>query len=114
VALGAVAPLGDHEHSHRKDALGDYSPLFSFLSNYDWSCVYINNTIAAAVDSSINVILQDMGAAIPRGVFRKPTFLHWFFHILIYHIRKHNYFRADARKVKTSIIVVNFQLPEAS
>jgi hypothetical protein len=28
-----------HARSYRKYASGDYSLLFSFLSNYDWSCV---------------------------------------------------------------------------
>ena len=30
-----------HEHSYRMFALGDYSLLFSFLSNYDCSCVLV-------------------------------------------------------------------------
>jgi hypothetical protein len=46
-----------HEHSYRMYALGDYSLLISFLSNYDFVCVG-NNITDAAVGSCTSVILQ--------------------------------------------------------
>jgi hypothetical protein len=66
-----------HKHSYRKYTLGDYSLLFRFLSNYDWSCVYTynNNTVDAAVDSFTNVILHVMHLVVPRGVIRKSRSL---------------------------------------
>ena len=73
-----------HEHSYRKYALGDYSLLFSYLSNYDWSCVYSNNTIDDAVGSFSNVILQAMDLAVPWGFIRKSRFPNWLSHTLIY------------------------------
>jgi hypothetical protein len=63
-----------HGHSYCKCASGDYSLLFSFLSNYDWSCVYSNNTVDAAVGSFTNVILQAMDLAVPQGFIRKSRF----------------------------------------
>jgi hypothetical protein len=56
-----------YARSYRKYASGDYSLLFRLLFNYDWSCVYSNNTVEAAVDSFTNVILQAMDLANPPG-----------------------------------------------
>jgi hypothetical protein len=81
-----------HAHSYHKYASGDYSLLFSFLFNYDWSCVYSNNTVDAAVDSFTDVILQDMDLAVPQGFFRKSRFPQWFSHTLICYIQEKNCF----------------------
>jgi hypothetical protein len=64
-----------HAHSYRKYASGDYNLLFRFLFNYDWSCVYSNNTVDAAVDSFTNVILQATDLAIPRVSLESPDSL---------------------------------------
>ena len=74
-------------------ALGDYSLLFSFLSYYNWSYVYSNNTVDAALNSFTNAILQSMDLAIPRSCIRKCRFPHWCSHTLIYYIQKKNHFR---------------------
>jgi hypothetical protein len=50
IPLDLHNPTSYQEHSYHKYALRDYSLLFSFLSNYDWSCVYSNNTADAAVE----------------------------------------------------------------
>jgi hypothetical protein len=81
-----------HAHSYRKYASGDYSLLFSFLFNYDWPCVYSNNTVEAAVDNFTNVILGAMDLAVPQGPSRNFTFPRWFSRTVIYYIRKKNYF----------------------
>jgi hypothetical protein len=87
-------------HSYRKYASGDYSLLFSFLFNYDWSCVYSNNTVEAAVDSFTNVIPQAMDLALPQGLSKNSRFPHWFSRTLIYYIRKKNYFYRRYKKSK--------------
>jgi hypothetical protein len=65
-----------YEHSYGKYILGDYNLLFSFLSNYDWSCAYSINTAEAAIDSFTNVILQATDFAIPWAFIRKSRFPH--------------------------------------
>jgi hypothetical protein len=92
IPLGLRNSTSHHAHSYRKYASEDYSLLFSFLSNYDWSRVYNNNTVDAAVDSFTNVILQAMGLAIPQGFIRKSRFPHWFSRTLVHYVRKKNYF----------------------
>jgi hypothetical protein len=89
-----------YAHSYRKYASGDYSLLFRFLFNYDWSCVYSNNTVEAAVDRFTNVILQAMDLTIPQGLSRNSKFPHWFSRTLIYYIRKKDYFYRRYRKSK--------------
>jgi hypothetical protein len=39
------------EHSYRKFADGNYNKVYNMLSNYDWSQVYNNMLVDAAVDS---------------------------------------------------------------
>jgi len=75
-----------YEQSYCKYAVGDYSLLFSFLSDYNWSYVYSDNTVDAAVDSFTNVILESMDLAISRSCIRKDRFSHWCSHTLIYYI----------------------------
>jgi hypothetical protein len=89
-----------HTHCYRKYASGDYNLLFSFLFNYDWSCVYSNNTVEAAVGSFTNLILQAMDLAVPQGLSRNSRFPLWFSHTLIYYIRKKNYFCKRYQKSK--------------
>lgn len=60
-----------YKHSYRKYILGDYNLLFSFFSNYDWSCAYSINTTEAAVGSFSNVILQVIDLAVPGGFHKK-------------------------------------------
>jgi hypothetical protein len=40
--------------------------MFSFLSNYDRSCVYSNSTVGVAAHCFIDVILQAMDLTIPQ------------------------------------------------
>jgi hypothetical protein len=42
--------MSHYEQSYCKYALGDYSLLSCFLSDYNWSYVYSDNTVDAAVD----------------------------------------------------------------
>ena len=45
-------------------APADCSLIFSFLSNYDQSCVYSNSTVGAAAHCFTDVILQDMNLSV--------------------------------------------------
>jgi hypothetical protein len=54
-----------HEHSYSKYALADCSLIFSFVSNYDRSCVYSNSTVSVAAYCFTDVILQDTDLAVP-------------------------------------------------
>jgi hypothetical protein len=60
---------------NRKYSLKDYSSLTSFLSNYDCSCVYSNNTGVAAADSFNKIILPAMDLAVPGFLLENPDSL---------------------------------------
>ena len=47
-----------------KYAPADCSLIFSFVSNYDRSCVYSNSTVGAAAHFFTDVVLQDMNLSV--------------------------------------------------
>ena len=79
-----------------KYSLWDYHLLFSLLSNYNWSCVYSNNTVHSAADSFSSVISQAMDLTILLGSTRQSKFqiLVLALMLLSQHINKHllNYY----------------------
>ena len=51
-------------HMNSQYAPADCSLIFSFVSNYDRSCVYSNSTVGAAAHCFTDVILQDTDLAV--------------------------------------------------
>jgi hypothetical protein len=66
IALYLHNSTSHHEHFYSKYALAYCSLIFSFLSNYDQSCVYSSNTVGAAAHCFTDVILQAMDLAVPH------------------------------------------------
>ena len=64
IALYLHNSTSHHEHSYSKYALADCSLIFSFMSNYDQSCVYSNSTVGAVGHCFTDVIMQDTYIAI--------------------------------------------------
>jgi hypothetical protein len=88
ITLPLVNPTQNCEYSYRKYASGDYTLLYTILTNYDWSCVYDTSSADAAA-ASLSAVVQDaMEQAIPRGFVTKSKFPHWFSGFLGHYIRK--------------------------
>jgi hypothetical protein len=62
------------EHSYRKFADGHYNKLHNILSNYDWSQVYNNTSVDAAVDSLNAAVHYAIDQSISRGIIRKTKY----------------------------------------
>jgi hypothetical protein len=53
------------QHSFRNYAYGDYALLYTFLSCYDWSCVYHESSVDTAVTQLNTAVSEAMDLAIP-------------------------------------------------
>ena len=91
---------------NRKYALADCSLTFSFLSNYDLSCVYSSSTVDATEHCFTDVILQAMYLAVtalsldsPNTLTVFPTQIDLIFVKIIIFMRNNK---------KPSIFAVNF------
>jgi hypothetical protein len=56
----------------------DYFLLYSYLSSYDWSCVYNQSSMDSAVNRLKSVVTDALNLAIPNKFSRKSKFPCWF------------------------------------
>jgi hypothetical protein len=74
-----------HDYAH-----ADHFLLYSFLSSYDWSCVYNQSSSDFAVDQLKSVVTDALNLAIPNKLSRKSKFPCWFSGTLKQYINKKN------------------------
>jgi hypothetical protein len=72
----------------RDYARADYFLLYSYLSSYDWSCVYNQSSTDSAVNQLNSVVTDALNLAIPNKLSRKSKFPCWFSGTLKYYINK--------------------------
>jgi hypothetical protein len=62
----------------RDYARADYVLLYSYLSSYDWSCVYNQSSTYSAVNQLNSVVTDALNLAIPNKLSRKSKIPCWF------------------------------------
>jgi len=93
IALYLHNSTSHHEHSYSKYVLADCSLIFSFLSNYDLSCVYSNSTVGAKAHCFTDVILQAIHLTVPQVPLDSSNSLtefliHWYNVLIIQAIQQ--------------------------
>jgi hypothetical protein len=85
---------------YKTSSAGDYTVPCNALSNYDWSLLYNETSIDAAVDRLNVAVTQAIDLAVPSG-HKYPT---WFSGKLIACIKKKNYFHRRCKKYKADFL----------
>jgi hypothetical protein len=67
---------------------GDYAALYIILSTYDWSSLYNETSVDAAVDRLNVAVTQAVDSAVPSGYIKKHKYPAWISVKLIACIRK--------------------------
>jgi hypothetical protein len=76
--------------SFRKYSSGNYLMLYNTLSTYDWSSLYNEISVDAAVDRLTVAVTHSIAKAIPTGCIKRCKFPVWFSNELKSYIRKKN------------------------
>jgi hypothetical protein len=94
--------------SCRKYSSGDYLMLYNALSTYDWSSVYNESSVDAAIDRlSVGVTLA-IAMSVPTGCTNRCKFPVWFSSKLKSYMRKKNYFYRHFKKYKSNYFYDKF------
>jgi hypothetical protein len=94
--------------SFRKYSSGDYLMLYDTLSTYDWSSVYNETSVDAAVDRLTVAVTHAIAMSVPTGCTNRCKFPVWFSSELKSYIRKKNYFYRRCKKYKSNYFYDKF------
>jgi hypothetical protein len=76
------------QRSFRNYAYGDYALLYTFLSSYDWSCVYRESSVDTTVTQLNAAVSEAMDQVIPYKYSSMSKYSCWFSSTLKYYISK--------------------------
>jgi hypothetical protein len=83
---------------YKRYSVGDYVWLHNALFTYDWSALYNETSVDAAVDRLNAVVAQAINLAVPCGCVTKHKYPIWFSGRLRSYIKKKNYFYRRYKK----------------
>jgi hypothetical protein len=86
---------------YNRYSAGDYVLHYNTLLTYDWSALYNETSVDAAVDRLKAAVTQAMNLAVPCGCVTKYKYAIWFSGRLRSYIKKKNYFYRRYKKYKT-------------
>ncbi|PNF19791.1 hypothetical protein B7P43_G14658 [Cryptotermes secundus] len=87
---------------------GDYALLYNALFTYDWSALYNETSVDAAVDQLNIAVMQAINLAVPSGWVKKRKYPIWFSGRLIAYVKRKNYFYRRYKKHKTDRLYDRF------
>jgi hypothetical protein len=64
--------------SYERCSAGDYAVPYTALSKYDWSSLYNETSVDAAVDRLNAAVTQATDSAVPSGHIEKLKYSSWF------------------------------------
>jgi hypothetical protein len=82
--------------------------LYNALSNYDWSSLYNETSVDAAVDRLNFAVIQAIDLAVPSGHIKKHKYPAWCSGKLKAYIKNKNYFYRRYKKYKTDCFYDKF------
>jgi hypothetical protein len=86
---------------YKKFSAGNYAVLYNALYNCEWSSLYNETSVDAAVDRLNFSVTQAIDLAVPSGHIKKHKYPDWFSGKLENDIKKKNYFYRRYKKYKT-------------
>lgn len=93
---------------YRRFPAGDYTLLYNTLLSHDWSSLYSESSVDAAVDRLNDVIIKAINLAVPIGRVSKHKYPAWFSSRLKTYINKKNYFHRRYKQFKTDCFYDKF------
>jgi hypothetical protein len=63
----------------KRFSAGNYAVLYNSLSTYNWSSLYNETSVDAAVDRLNLAVIQAIDLAVPSGHIKKHKYPAWFF-----------------------------------
>jgi hypothetical protein len=87
--LSIILPsYGQSQRSYRNYACDAYALLYTLLSSYDWSCVYLQSSVNTAVTLLNAALSGAMDLAIPYKYSIRSKYPCWFSSTLKYYLSK--------------------------
>jgi hypothetical protein len=90
--------------SYKRFSAGDYAALYNAPSTYDWSSLYNETPVDAAVDRLNIAVTQVIDFTVPSVHIKMHKYPAWFPEKLKAYIKKKNYFIHVIRSLRLAVL----------